>query len=110
MGTEWGLGPFTIEQTTEDVTAIHRLTASGLRGRTAISPAATGPATERRSAGRPALRPVTRAELAIGTAPNPGTSWGRRARSEREAGGALERRANETEAPAKAAVIREAMP
>jgi hypothetical protein len=33
MGTEWGLGPFTIEQTTEDVTAIHRLAASRLRGR-----------------------------------------------------------------------------
>jgi hypothetical protein len=33
MGTEWGLGPFTIEQTTEDVTAIHRSAASRLRGR-----------------------------------------------------------------------------
>jgi hypothetical protein len=28
MGTKWALGPFTIEQTTEDVTAIHRLAAS----------------------------------------------------------------------------------
>jgi hypothetical protein len=33
MGTEWGLGPLKIEQTTEDVTAIHRLAASRLRGR-----------------------------------------------------------------------------
>jgi hypothetical protein len=33
LGTEWGLGPPTIEQTTEDVTAIHRLAASRLRGR-----------------------------------------------------------------------------
>jgi hypothetical protein len=32
-GTERGLGPFTIEQTTEEVTAIHRLAASRLRGR-----------------------------------------------------------------------------
>jgi hypothetical protein len=43
MGTEWGLGPFTIEQTTEDVTAIHRLAASRLRGRRDTSPPATGP-------------------------------------------------------------------
>jgi hypothetical protein len=32
MGTEWGLGPFTIEQTTEDVTAIHCLARAGSEG------------------------------------------------------------------------------
>jgi hypothetical protein len=32
LGTEWGLGLLTIEQTTEDVTAIHRLAAIRLRG------------------------------------------------------------------------------
>jgi len=29
LGTEWGLGPLTIEQTTEDVTAIHRWPRAG---------------------------------------------------------------------------------
>ena len=43
---------------------------------TALSPPAAGSATERRSAGRPAPRSMTRAERAIGTAPNPGTSGG----------------------------------
>jgi hypothetical protein len=42
MGTEWGLAPFTIEQTTEDVTAIHRLAASRLPRATATSPPAAG--------------------------------------------------------------------
>jgi hypothetical protein len=72
-----------IEPTTADVQAIHRLAASGPQKATAPSPPATGPGTERRSATRPAPRSVTRAERAIRTAPNPGTSSRRRARSER---------------------------
>ena len=75
LGTEWGLGPFTIEQTTEDVTAIHRLAASGLRGRGCL---ATGDRLGNPSgdpAGRPAPRSMTRAGRAIRSAPNPGTSW-----------------------------------
>ena len=84
MGTFWGLGPFTIEQTTEDVDGDPPLgRKQGLRGRTAFSPPATGSTTERRSAGRPAPRSVTRAGRAAGTAPNPGTSRMRRARRTR---------------------------
>jgi hypothetical protein len=74
MGTEWGLGPFTIEQTTEDVTAIHLLGREQAPRATATSPPAAGSGTERRSAGRPARRSMAPAERAIRTAPNPGTS------------------------------------
>ena len=82
LGTEWGLEPFTIEQTTEDVTAIHRLAASRLRGRRLSR---TGRRLGHRAEirGRRAPRSVTRAERAIKTAPNPGTSRGRRARRSR---------------------------
>jgi hypothetical protein len=45
MGTEWGLRPFTIEQTTEDVTSIHRLAASRHPRATAVSPPAAGSGT-----------------------------------------------------------------
>lgn len=76
MVTEWGLGLFTIEQTTEDEAAIHRLAASRLRRATATSPPTAGSGPERRSATRPASRSVTRAERAIRTASNPGTSRG----------------------------------
>jgi hypothetical protein len=37
-----GVSPLSIDPTTADVMAIHRLAASGLRGRTAISPPAAG--------------------------------------------------------------------
>jgi hypothetical protein len=76
LGTEWGLGPFTIEQTTEDDGDPPLGREQGLRGRSATSPAETGPGTEWRSAGRPAPRSVTGAGGAIRTAPNPGTSGG----------------------------------
>jgi len=77
MGTEWGLGPLTIEQTTEDVTAIHRLTASRPRRATALLPPAAGSGPRAAIQGKAgAPRSMTRAERAIKTAPNPGTSRG----------------------------------
>jgi hypothetical protein len=42
LGTEWGLRPFTIEQTTEDVTGIHRLVREHAPRATAVSPPAAG--------------------------------------------------------------------
>jgi hypothetical protein len=57
MGTERGLGPFTIEQTTEDVMSIHRLAASRHPRASATSPTAAGSVTERRSAGGPRRGP-----------------------------------------------------
>ncbi len=99
-GTEWGPAPSTIEQTTADVQAIHRLAASRTPRATAPSPPATGPGTERRCATRPAPRSRTPSDERSGRprtrAPH------EEARSERtEAGGALGRRANGTEAPAR---------
>jgi hypothetical protein len=67
-------------------------------------------ATERRPTRRPARWSRTRTGRAIRTAPNPGTSWRRQARSEREAGRALGRRANGTGALVKAAEVRGACP
>ena len=106
LGTEWGLGPLTIEQTTEDMTAIHRLAASRLRRATATSPPAAGPGTGRRSAGRRrTVREASRTSDQDG--PEPGHLM-TEARSERtEAGGALRRRANGTGAPARTAEVRE---
>jgi len=101
MGSEWGLRPLTIEQTTEDVTAIHRLAASRLPSATALSPPAAGAGTERRSAGGPVRRFMTRAGRAIGTAPNPGTSRGGALGVNGRPDERLERRANGTEAPAR---------
>jgi hypothetical protein len=75
MGTEWGLGTFTIEQTTEDGDSDPPLGREQAPRATATSPPAAGLGTERRSVGRPAPRSVTRAERAIRTAPK-GTSWG----------------------------------
>ncbi len=109
-GTEWGLGPFTMEQTTEDVTVIHRLAASRPPRATAVSPPAAGSDSGRRSAGRSARRSHTPAGRAIRTAPNPGTSRRRRARSEREPGRALERRARWDGSAEGSAVIREGSP
>jgi hypothetical protein len=101
-GDWWGLGPFTIEQTTEEVTAIHSLAASRLRGR-------------RLSRHRPPARSTSgirgKAGATVGDdsrtsdqdGPEPGHLIAE-ARSERtEAGGALGRRANGTGAPARAA-------
>jgi hypothetical protein len=74
MGTEWGLGPFTIEQTTEDVTSMYRLAASRHPRATATSPPAAGLGHRAAIRGTAAPRPMSRAERAIRTAPNPGTS------------------------------------
>jgi hypothetical protein len=101
LGTEWGLGPFTIKQTTEDVTAIHRWAASRLQGRRRPRHRPLARAPERRFAGRPARRSMTRAERAVRNGPEPGHLTRRRARSERKAGGAFIRRANAIGAPAR---------
>jgi hypothetical protein len=47
MGTEWGLGPFTIEKTTQDVTAIHAWPRAGSEGDGYVSPPAAGSGPER---------------------------------------------------------------
>ena len=74
MGTEWGLGPFTIEQTTEDVTATRHLAVSRLRGRRLLRHRPAGSATSgdpRQSRRHDHER---QPGPAIRTAPNPGTS------------------------------------
>jgi len=100
MGAEWGPGPFTIEQTTEDVHVDPPLGREQAPRATATR--ATGSRLGHRAATRRRLAPrsVTRAERAIRTAPEPG-HLKEEARSEQtEAGGALGRRANRTGAPA----------
>jgi hypothetical protein len=99
VGTEWGLGPFTIEQTTEDVTAIHRFgreqapkgdgyLATGDR---------PGHRAEIRGKGSTTVRNVSQTSDQAGPEPGHLTT---EARSERtEAEGALGRRANGTGAP-----------
>jgi hypothetical protein len=99
MRRERGVPSLSIEQTTADVQAIHRLVASRPPKATATSPPATGSGTERRSATRPAPGHVREPEERSGRlrtrAPH------EEARSERmEAGGALGRRPDGTEAPA----------
>jgi hypothetical protein len=110
MGTEWGLGPFTIEQTTEDVTAIHRLAASRLRGRRIPRHRRPARATERRSAQETGATVTDASRTSDQDGPEPGHLMRRHARSEREAGGALGRRANATKTPATDAAIREGSP
>jgi hypothetical protein len=85
--------PFSIDPTTADVTVIHRLAASRLRGRRLPRHRAAGWTPERRSAARPVPRSMTPAGRAIGTAPNPGTS--EEARSEDTEAGARARTASE---------------
>ena len=86
MGTEWGLGSFTIEQTTEDVTAIHCLAASRFRGRRL--PRHRPPARDRTEirgkAGRATVGHASRTSDQDG--PEPGHLRRRRARSERRPG------------------------
>jgi hypothetical protein len=110
MGTEWGLGPFTIEQTTEDVTAIHRLAASRPPRATALSRPAAGaraPSGDPRE-GRATAHDPSRTSDQNG--PEPGHLRRRRARSERRPTRVLGRRATGTKAPARSAVIREGSP
>lgn len=82
LGTEWGLRPFTIEQTTEDVTAIHGLAASR-------PPRATGLATGCRLGNRTEIRGKAGATVHGSSrtgdqdGPEPGHLLRRRARSER---------------------------
>jgi hypothetical protein len=106
LGTEWGLGPFTIEQTTEDVTSIHRLAASRYPGDGYL---ATGSPLGHRAAIRgkagATVHDATRTSDQDG--PEPGHLRRRRARSNRRPERALGRRANGTGAPAGTAVIRE---
>jgi hypothetical protein len=97
MWRKRGVPSLSIEQTTQ---AYRRSTAwpqAGLRGRRLPRYRLPARTTERRSTGRQAPQSVTRAERAIETAPNPGISWRRRARSERRPVRALGRRANGTE-------------
>jgi hypothetical protein len=98
-GTEWGLGPFTIEQTTEEVTAIHRLAASRLRGRRLPRHRRPARASERRSAQKTGATVTDASRTSDQDGPEPGHLMRRHARSEREAG-ALGRRANATKTPA----------
>jgi hypothetical protein len=93
-GSDWGVGPFTVEQRTEDVEqAIHSLVASRLPRATTFSPPATGSTTERGSAGRPAPRSgASRTDDRDG--PEPGHLSTGRARSERRPARALGWRAN----------------
>jgi hypothetical protein len=86
LGTEWGLRPFTIEQTTEDVTAIHRLAASRPPRATGVSPPAAGSDTERAIRVKAGAMVHAPAGRTIRTASCLGTSSRRRARSERQAG------------------------
>jgi hypothetical protein len=73
---------------------------------TAISPEAAGPDTERRSARRAAPRSMTRAERAIRTAPNPGTSRGG-ALGAAGGRGSARTASGRTQAPARTAVLRD---
>jgi hypothetical protein len=110
MGTEWGLRPFTMSRQPKTSRRSTAWPRAGIRGRRLSRHRQPAREPQRRPAGRPAPRSMTRAGRAIRSAPNPGTSWPRRARSERKAGRALGRRPNGTGAPVRTAVIREGSP
>jgi hypothetical protein len=85
-----------------EVSAIHWFAASRLRGRRQARHRRSARADRRRSAAAPVRRSHIASRTTEQTAPNPGTSWRRRARRKLMAGRALERRADETGAPGEA--------
>jgi hypothetical protein len=99
-GTEWGLRPLTIEQTTEDVTAIHRLAASRHRGRRLLA-TGRGLGTRAKIRGKAGATVRDASRTSDQDGPEPGHLTTEARSEDTEAGGALGRRANGTGAPAR---------